>query len=130
MAIAFALDGLALASVMILGPLSGTLFAVTLVLTFFAWGGTFSLFPSILGDWFGSRHATSNYAFLYAAKGVASILAGGVAALLYQHFGNWSVVFYGSAAMAMISTVLVLVLRKTPLPVKEGGFDGESTIAS
>jgi OFA family oxalate/formate antiporter-like MFS transporter len=130
MAIAFALDGLALASVMVLGPLSGTLFTLTLVLMFFAWGGTFALFPSILGDWFGSRHATSNYSFLYAAKGVASILAGGIAALMYQHFGNWSAVFYGSAAMALVSAVLALVLRATPLPHKEGGFDGESTITS
>lgn len=130
MAIAFTLDGLALASVKVLGPLSGTLFTLTLVLTFFAWGGTFALFPSILGDCFGSRHATSNYSFLYAAKGVASILAGGVAALMYQHFGNWTPVFCGSAAMALVSAVLAMVLRKTPLPHKAGWFDGESTITS
>ena len=118
MAIAFSLNALALIGVMVLGPLSGTLFTITLVLTFFTWGETFSLFPSALGDWFGARHATSNYSFLYTAKGVASILAGGVAALLYQHSGSWSSAFYGSAALALMSGILALVLRATPLPRK------------
>ena len=98
--------------------MSATLFAATLVFTYFTWGQTFSLFPSTLGDWFGTRHATSNYTFLYTAKGVASILAGGVAALLYQHFGSWSSAFYGSAAFALTSGLLALLLRSAPLPAK------------
>jgi Sugar phosphate permease len=118
MAVAFSLNAMALLSVITFGRVSGALFSVTLVLTYFTWGGTFSLFPSTLGDWFGARHATSNYAFLYTAKGVASILGGGVAALMYQHFGNWSSAFYGSAAFALSSGLLALVLRKVPLPHK------------
>ena len=118
MAVAFTLNAVALLSVITLGRLSGTLFSVTLVLTFFTWGETFALFPSTLGDWFGARHATSNYAFLYTAKGVASILGGGVAALMYQHFGSWSSAFYGSAAFALVSGLLALVLRAVPLPKK------------
>jgi OFA family oxalate/formate antiporter-like MFS transporter len=118
MAVAFTLNAVALLSVITFGRLSGTLFSVTLVLTFFTWGETFALFPSTLGDWFGARHATSNYAFLYTAKGVASILGGGVAALMYQHFGSWSSAFYGSAAFALVSGLLALVLRAVPLPKK------------
>ena len=112
------LSALALLSVITLGRRSGALFSATLVLTFFTWGEIFSLFPSTLGDWFGARHATSNYAFLYTAKGIASILGGGVAALVYQHFGSWSSAFYASAGFALTSGLLAIVLRAVPLPRK------------
>jgi len=118
MAIAFMLNALALLSVITFGRMSGALFSVTLVLTYFTWGETFSLFPSTLGDWFGSRNSTSNYAFLYTAKGVASVLGGGVAALMYQNFGSWTSAFYGSAAFALASGLLALILRAVPLPHK------------
>ena len=38
--------------------------------------------------------ATSNYGFLYTAKGVASIGGGGIAAMLFMKFGNWNAAFY------------------------------------
>ena len=118
MALAFSLNAVALISVMTLGRRSSALFATTLVLTYFTWGEVFALFPSMLTDWFGARHATSNYAFLYTAKGVASILGGGVAALLYQHFGSWSSAFYGSALFALTSGLIAFGLRIAPLPRK------------
>jgi len=120
MALAFTLNALALMSVITLGRRSSALFATTLVLTFFTWGEVFSLFPSMLADRFGASHATSNYAFLYTAKGVASILGGGVAALLYQHFGSWSSAFYGSAVFALIAGVAAFGLRMAPLPRRPG----------
>ena len=116
MALAFFLNAACLFLVLTLGRTSGVWFTVTLALTFFTWGEIFSLFPSTCADWFGSRHATSNYAFLYTAKGVASILAGGVAAVLYQQFGSWSAAFYGSAALALLAGMMAVGLRFAPLP--------------
>jgi MFS transporter, OFA family, oxalate/formate antiporter len=118
MATAFALQSACLISVLLLGRVSGVLFTITLILTFFTWGEIFTLFPSTLGDWFGTRHATSNYSFLYTAKGVASILGGGLAAMLYQQFGSWSAAFYGSATLALIASGMALGLRLMPLPQK------------
>ena len=116
MALAFFLNAACLFLVVTLGRTSGAWFTVTLALTFFTWGEIFSLFPSTCADWFGSRHATSNYAFLYTAKGVASILAGGVAAVLDQQFGSWSAAFYGSAALALLAGMMAVGLRFAPLP--------------
>ena len=65
----------------------------------------------MLGDYFGTRHATSNYGVLYSAKGVASILGGWVAALIYESSGTWSAVLYGSAALAVAAAALILGLR-------------------
>src|SRR5262245_23989786 len=118
MAVAFAIQCVCLLAVLTLGKTSPLMFTITLVLTFFTWGEVYSLFPSTLGDYYGSRHATANYGVLYTAKGVASILAGFVAALLSDRFGSWDAVFYGSAILALIATVGAVVLRSTPLPKK------------
>jgi MFS transporter, OFA family, oxalate/formate antiporter len=118
MVVAFLLQALCLVSVLTLGSTSSFWFVVTLALTFFTWGEIYSLFPATVGDWFGARDATSNYSFLYTAKGVASILGGGVAAQMFQRYGSWAPAFYGSAALALFAGVLALVLRTIPLPKK------------
>src|SRR5439155_5632350 len=118
MSIAFTLQAACLFSVLAVGRWSGTLFTVTLILTFFTWGEVFSLFPSLVGDYFGADHSSSNYSFLYTAKGVASIVGGGLAAVLFEKFGSWSAAFYGSALLALVSGLLALVLKRVPLPAK------------
>jgi len=118
MLVAFTLQSGCLLSVLSLGRASGLWFTVTLVLTFFTWGEIFALFPSTIADYFGARNATSNYSFLYTAKGVASIVGGGLSAVLFERFGSWSAAFYGSAALALLSGLLALVLRVAPLPRK------------
>ena len=111
MVVAFLLQAVCLALVVVLGPRSGALFALTLVLVYFTWGEIFSLFPSVVGDYFGTRHATSNYAVLYTAKGVASIIGGWFGAFLFEKTGTWSFGFFGSAAMALVAAALALGLR-------------------
>ena len=118
MAATFFLQTIALVSVVTIGRTSGLLFTVTLVLTFFTWGEIYSLFPSTMGDYFGSKHATSNYGFLYTAKGVAAIIGGYLGAILFEQFGSWTAVFYGSAVLAFLSGVTALALRAAPLPAK------------
>ena len=118
MAVAFALQAACLLSVLYVGRWSGTLFTITLILVFFTYGEVFSLFPSLTGDYFGAAHAASNYSFLYNAKGVASIIGGGLAAVLFEKFGSWSAAFYGSAIMALASSALALELKRRPLPRK------------
>src|SRR5262249_4723600 len=94
------------------------LFIVSMALVIFTWGELYSLFPPTCADFFGSRNASSNYSFLYSTKGVASIIGGGVAALLYERTGFWSAVFYGSAVLAVLSAGLAIFLKSMPLPVK------------
>jgi OFA family oxalate/formate antiporter-like MFS transporter len=116
MIVAFVLQACALLLVLGVGHLSALWFAVTLVLVYFTWGEIYSLFPSLVGDYFGSRYATSNYAVMYTAKGAASIVGGGLAALLFERFGTWSAAFYGSAALAVIAAVLAFGLRTAGAP--------------
>ena len=118
MAIAFILQAACLLSVLMVGSLSGTMFTITLILTFFTYGEVFALFPSVVGDYFGAANAASNYGFMYSAKGIASIIGGGLAAMLFEKFGSWSAAFYGSALLALISGLLALVLKRVNLPQK------------
>ncbi len=116
MVIAFTLNAAALLFVLTVGHLSAGWFAFTLVLTYFTWGEVFSVFPSLLADNFGTRYATSNYGVLYSAKGVASIIGGGIAALLFEHFGSWSACFYGSAILSLLAAVMAFGLRASATP--------------
>ena len=98
-------------AVLTLGRASSTWFTITLVATFFTWGEVFSLFPSLTADYYGTRSATANYGVMYSAKGVASIIGGGVAALLFERFGTWSACLYGSAVLAAGAAVIAFGLR-------------------
>jgi OFA family oxalate/formate antiporter-like MFS transporter len=118
MILTFVLQAFCLVSVATLGQISGAWFAATLVAVYFTWGQIYSLFPSTSGDYFGTRHATSNYAVLYTAKGVASIVGGYAAALLYEQSGSWVMGFYGSAAMALAAAVLAYGLRAAQATAK------------
>ena len=118
MGIAFSLQALCLVLVLMIGQRSGTFFTIALVLTFFTWGEIFSLFPSIVGDYYGAKHATANYGVMYSAKGVASIIGGGLAALLFERFGTWAACFYGSAVLAFLAAGLIFGLKIAAAPVK------------
>jgi MFS family permease len=118
MVLTFVAQAICLASVVTLGQISGALFAATLVAVYFTWGQIYSLFPSASADYFGTRNATSNYAVLYTAKGVASIIGGWFGALLYEQSGSWATGFYGSALMALIAAGIALKLRASSVASK------------
>jgi OFA family oxalate/formate antiporter-like MFS transporter len=112
MILTFVLQALCLVAVPTLGQLSGAWFVATLVAVYFTWGQIYSLFPSTSGDYFGTKHATSNYAVLYTAKGVASAIGAlGLGAFLYERTGSWAAGFYISAVMALIAAFLAFGLR-------------------
>lgn len=124
---AFSLQAVCLLGVVTVGRTSDVWFTVTLVLTFFSWGEIFSLFPATLSDYFGTRHAVANYGVLYTAKGVAAIIGGGLAALLFETFGTWSAVLYGSAMLALLSVGMAAYLKTRPLP---GTTQGVRSVAT
>jgi len=111
MIISFLMQAVCLYLVVAVGPQSSAMFSLTLVLVYFTWGQIYSLFPATAADYFGTRHATSNYAVLYTAKGTAAILGGWVGALLFERSGSWVSGFYGSAVMALVACGMAVALR-------------------
>jgi OFA family oxalate/formate antiporter-like MFS transporter len=119
MVLTFILQAISLVAVAALGRNSPALFTFALVCVFFTWGQIYSLFPSTLGDYFGGKHATSNYSFLYTAKGVAASLGAYLGTRLVERAGwSWESVFYGCAVLALVAAVVAMVLRTQPLPRK------------
>jgi MFS transporter, OFA family, oxalate/formate antiporter len=111
MMVSFVLQAICLFLVVVLGRTSSFWFSATLVLVYFTWGQIYSLFPSAVGDYFGARHATSNYAVMYTAKGVAAIIGPWLGALLYERSGSWNMDLYGSAVLALIAAGMAVALR-------------------
>ena len=72
MTLAFGLEGVAIYALIKFAH-NPLLFVIFSAFTFFGWGEIYSLFPALCGDFFGRKHATANYGFLYTAKGTASV---------------------------------------------------------
>ncbi len=111
MILTFVLQAIALFLVVSLGSQSSAWFSATLVFVYFTWGQIYSLFPATSADYFGAKHATSNYAVLYSAKGTAAIMGGWVAARIFESTGSWSTGFYGSAIMALVAAGIAYGLK-------------------
>ena len=118
MILTFVLQAVCLFMVVVVGRISGAWFAASLVAVYFTWGQIYSLFPATSADYFGTRHATSNYAVLYTAKGAAAVVGPWFGTILYEQTGSWSMGFYGSAVMALIAAVMAFGLRAATATAK------------
>src|ERR1700723_1390265 len=87
-------------------------FVVLSGLCFFAWGNIYSLFPSITGDLYGKKWATTNYGVVYTAKGVATAFAGPGAAWLFAKTGSWTKVFWAMIVCDVVAAFMALLWLK------------------
>src|SRR4051812_10999144 len=111
MAIAFLLEAVSV-TIMVVFRDNALVFVVLSAVVFFGWGEIFSLFPSTLTDTFGSKHATTNYGFLYMAQGIGSVLGAPVAAWLHDATGSWLPVFGIIIACDALTGILALFVLK------------------
>lgn len=111
MFIAFGMEGVAM-TLWLLTTHNPVLFVLLSGVVFFGWGEIFSLFPSVLTDTFGTKHATTNYGFLYMAQGVGSVLGGPLAAMLHDATGSWTPVFATVICMDFLTALLALLVLK------------------
>jgi OFA family oxalate/formate antiporter-like MFS transporter len=120
MYIAFFLQAAFLLSVVTVGRQGDAWFVASMVLVFMTWGELYVLFPAVLADMFGAKHAASNYSFLYSTKGLASVMAGGLAAELFEKTSTWNYAFYGSAGLTLLAAFAAIGLKRMPSPKKKG----------
>ncbi len=129
MVIAFTLEGVAMTTWLFTRS-NPTVFVVMSGIVFFGWGEIFSLFPSTLTDTYGTRHATTNYGFLYMAQGIGSVLGGPVAAVMHDAYGSWTPVFAVIIAMNF-ATALLAGLALKPMRTRWlGKVSASGTIAA
>lgn len=124
MGIAFLLEAVAILAMLYFRD-NALAFVALSGVVFFGWGEIFSLFPSTLTDTFGTKHATTNYGFLYMAQGIGSVLGGPVAALIHDAAGSWLPVFALIIAMDALTAILALAVLK---PMRRAWLHASSTL--
>jgi OFA family oxalate/formate antiporter-like MFS transporter len=96
-------------------------FVVLTGIVFFGWGEIYSLFPSTVGDSYGSKFAATNAGLLYTAKGTASLLVP-LTNIITTAAGGWHLVFFIAAAMNAVAAILALAVLK-PMRLRQARAD-------
>ena len=116
MAASFLLCGLGLVAVVAFGLAgTGVAFVAAVVVATFFWSPQYTLFPSLVGDFYGERHSSANYALLYSGKMWGGVHGGVVAGWLATTLG-WTTTFLLGGALATGAGLAALVLRRPRHP--------------
>ncbi|WP_254545117.1 OFA family MFS transporter [Halomarina pelagica] len=111
MAASFALCGLGLFAVVYFGQSGTTVgFLVAVVVATFFWSPQYTLFPSIVADYYGEAESSANYALLYSGKMWGGIFGGTVTGWLVTVSG-WTWTFLLGGALAVVAGGAALALR-------------------
>jgi len=89
------------------GSTAGFLGAV--VVTTFFWSPQYTLFPAVVGDYYGSEHSSANYALLYSGKMWGGVFGGAVTGLLVA-WTDWSTTFLIGGGLAVTAGLAALLL--------------------
>ncbi|WP_312631524.1 L-lactate MFS transporter [Pantoea piersonii] len=99
-------------TILLFTRMNETTFFVSLACVAFSFGGTITVFPSLVSDFFGLNNLTKNYGLLYLGFGIGSVLGSLIASL----FGGFTVTFSLIMTLLVISLLLSLMIR---LPQRE-----------
>lgn len=114
MFVSFTLCGLGLLAVVWFG-VSGMAYAfvaAVVVATFF-WSPQYTLFPSVVGDYYGNEYSSANYALLYSGKMWGGLFGGAVAGFLVTQT-SWETAFIVGGVLAVLAGLAALALRPPP----------------
>jgi MFS family permease len=84
------------------------LFAIVLL----CYGGGFGVMPSLVADWFGTRHLGVNYGYVLLAWGTAGLAGPGFVAWVKDHTGNYAGALPFTAGLLALATLLPVFARK------------------
>ncbi|ADJ17110.1 MFS transporter [Halalkalicoccus jeotgali] len=110
-AISSILTGVGLFLLVWFGQIGSSLgFILAVIIATFFWSPQFALFPSIVGDYYGQAHSSTNYALVYLGK-VGGGVAGGVLAGVLITMTSWSMTFLVGGILAVVAGFGALLLR-------------------
>ena len=110
-AISFVLCGVATLAIVAFGIVgSGIGYIIAVAIAVFFWSSQFSLFPSLVGDYYGSRHSSANYSLVYSGKMWGGVFGGGVVGWLVVVIG-WDATFIVGGVLALAAGAVGFLLR-------------------
>ncbi len=121
-AVSFLLCGVGTLAVVAFGSLgSGAGYIIAVAIAVFFWSSQFSLFPSLVGDYYGSKHSSANYSLVYSGKMWGGVFGGGVVGWLVVVIG-WDATFVVGGVLALAAGAVGFLLRPP-----EAGTSGVET---
>lgn len=90
---------------------------VMIFIVYFCYGTQASVNPATVSDFWGTRHAGTNYGLIFTAWGFAGILGPTIGGVLFDKYRNYGAAFYTAAVLAVIAFICVLVARRPNPPV-------------
>ena len=110
MAVSFALCGVGLWAVVWFATNGMALgFVASVVVATFFWSPQYTLFPSIVADYYGESSSSANYALLYSGKMWGGVFGGAVAGWSVVRLG-WTTTFLLGGTLAVLAGVAALAL--------------------
>ncbi|WP_254536174.1 OFA family MFS transporter [Halomarina litorea] len=124
----FGLTGLGLLAVVEFSRVGPTVaFLLSVVVATFFWSAQYTLFPSIVADYYGEQRSSANYALLYSGKMWGGVFGGAVTGWLVTVVG-WPTTFQVGATLALVAGVAAVALR--PPTVDGVGHASETAVGS
>jgi len=65
-----------------------------------------------VADFWGTKHAGTNYGLLFIAWGFAGILGPTIGGVLFDKYRNYGAAFYAAAALSVVALICVLAARR------------------
>lgn len=88
-------------------------------------GGCISLYPSVAAHWFGTANLGAILGALYISVGVAALMGGSVAGLLFDLYQSYTASILLGAACALLSVVFICIAGRQ---VTQGLVSAPSTV--
>jgi MFS transporter, OFA family, oxalate/formate antiporter len=85
---------------------------VLIFIVYFCYGTQASVNASTASDFWGTRHAGTNYGLLFTAWGFAGILGPTIGGVLFDKYRNYGAAFYSGAGLAVVALICVLLARR------------------
>jgi len=94
-------------SILLFTHMSESTFFISVACVAFSFGGTITVYPSLVSDFFGLNNLTKNYGLIYLGFGIGSVLGSLIASL----FGGFVVTFSLIMTLLVLSLIMSLTIR-------------------
>ncbi|WP_338577374.1 MFS transporter [Erwinia sp. E_sp_W01_1] len=102
-------------SILLFTHMNETTFFISIACVAFSFGGTITVYPSLVSDFFGLNNLTKNYGLIYLGFGIGSVMGSLIASL----FGGFTITFSLIMALLVISLIMSATIRLPHRPLEE-----------
>lgn len=96
---------------------SGTMLTIGAIVTGATYGALLALFPATTWDWYGLKHAGTNYGLIFTAWGVGGLVGPIIAGKIIDTTGSYNGAYIMSAILLIVAAILCFITKR---PQKKG----------